>query len=357
MPLVDDTFYHSEAFSGYDSSTSPFYGKQGIYTKTEEPPTSTVNVPSVTLNMPFMDPGSPAPRPNGGPANRSSSKTVSFGDFVTVLQCHSKTEAKASHQTETEICTDLKKVNDDCINVNTDLNTTKDESQRITHSDNSESEMLNARLKRAITDHDTLSPDTMEEETDKASAVQVPTNPEDITNQHITNLEMESSPKKVVCEEERDGDSHHDPQENNTDTQNFAESPVSKEESNTSNPRYSVPETLIEKIEAAGIQDGRIEITVQDTPKQNIIAQDGVVNIYQLNTMDLDSTLTAEMIDTITELDQTISNTYYVDEDIKTSLDNVSPEESLESLSNLDASNREMNSLVATKPDMNTQRS
>ncbi|XP_057203404.1 protocadherin-15 isoform X1 [Triplophysa rosa] len=240
MPLVDESFYHNEAFSGYDSSTSPFYGKQGIYTKTEEPLASSVNLPSVTLNMPHMDPGSPAPRPNGGPANRSSCKTVSFGDFVTVLECHTEsgveenTEAKASLQTEKEICTDLE------IQVNTGSGITKDESltgfntesHRIADCDKSESEMFKARLKRAITDHDTISSDPIEVET----GVQVRTNPEDITNQHTTNLEMQSSTKKVVSEELREGVLHHDPQKNDTATQSLmsqdvtqAESPVSKD--------------------------------------------------------------------------------------------------------------------------------
>lgn len=303
-----------------------------------------------------MDPGSPAPRPNGGPANRS--KTVSFNDFVTVLECHrgvkENTEAKASLHTEKDICTDseIKVNNGSAITKDESLTGLNTESQRIADSDNSESETFNARLKRAITDHDTISSDPIEIETDKASAVQVRTNPEDITNQHITNLEMKSSQKKVVSEEERE-DIHHDPQNKHTATESLmsedstqAESPVSKEESNTSNPGSSVPETVIEKIDA-GIQDRRIEITVQDTPKQNIIAQDGVMNINKLSTMNLDSTLTAE-------LDRTIPNMHCVNEDIKTSLDNINPEENQESLSNLDVSDREMN-FLATKPDMNTQ--
>lgn len=303
-----------------------------------------------------MDPGSPVPRPNGGPANRS--KTVSFSDFITVLECHrgvkENTEAKASLHTEKDICTDseIKVNNGSAITKDESLTGLNTESQRIADSDNSESETFNARLKRAITDHDTISSHPIEIETDKASAVQVRTNPEDITNQHITNLEMKSYQKKVVSEEERE-DIHHDPQNKYTPTESLmsedstqAESPVSKEESNTSNPGSSVPETVIEKIDA-GIQDRRIEITVQDTPKQNIIAQDGVMNINKLSTMNLDSTLTAE-------LDRTIPNMHCVNEDIKTSLDNINPEENQESLSNLDVSDREMN-FLATKPDMNTQ--
>ncbi|KAA0715195.1 Fat-like cadherin-related tumor suppressor -like protein [Triplophysa tibetana] len=354
MPLVDESFYQNEAFSGYDSSTSPFYGKQGIYTKTEEPPTSSVNLPSVTLNMPRMDTGS---RPNGEPANRS--KTVSFSDFVMVLECHTErgvkenTEAKASLHTEKDICTDseIKVNNGSAITKYESLTGFNTESQRIAHSDNSESE-FNARLKRAITDHDTISSDSIEVETDKASAVQVRTNPELITNQHIINLEMKSSQKKVVSEEEREGDLHHDPQNRHTATQSLmsedsrqTESPVSKEESNTSDPGSSFPETVIEKIDA-GIQDGRIEITVQDTPKQNIIAQDGVTNRNKLSTMNLDSTLTVD-------LEQTIPNMHCVNEDIKTSLDNISPEENQESPSNLDVRDREIN-FLARKPDMNT---
>nr|XP_055029772.1 uncharacterized protein LOC129418864 isoform X1 [Misgurnus anguillicaudatus]XP_055029773.1 uncharacterized protein LOC129418864 isoform X1 [Misgurnus anguillicaudatus] len=207
MPPVEESFYHNEAFSGYDGSTSPFYGKQGVYTKTEEPPTSTVDLPPVTFDIPLLDPVAPT-RPNGKPSDRSSSKTVSFRDFVVVRECEEEQnrEAKASLKTKIEACTSTEKVDNDCMHANTDLGIAENKS--ITGFD-TESQ-LDSRVKIAIKDYDPK---------DKVNTLQVHTNPDKTTNQHITNPEML---KTFVPEEEQAGDSYQDREKDDTDTEEDA---------------------------------------------------------------------------------------------------------------------------------------
>lgn len=259
-PPVEESFYHNEAFSGYDGSTSPFYGKQGVYTKTEEPPTSTVDLPPVTFDIPLLDPVVSATRPNGRPADRSSSKTVSFRDFAVVRECEEEQnrEAKASLKTKIEACTNTEEVDNDCMHVNTDLGIAEDKS--VTGFDTEsqlESEMLSVRVKIAIKDYD---PE------DKVNTLQVHTNPEKTTNQHITNPEML---KTFVPEEEQAGDSYQD----DTDTEKDAtqaDFPVSSHPKLSSSearsdgiskyvdhhidPAYSATKNSMEKIET-GIQE------------------------------------------------------------------------------------------------------
>ncbi|KAK2894481.1 hypothetical protein Q8A67_011710 [Cirrhinus molitorella] len=120
MTLVEETFsYHNEAFSEYDYSTSPFYGKQGIYSKIEEPPpSSSVNLPSITFNKSLREPRRNylALRPNGRPVNRFNNKTVSFNDYVVVRECDEEEceeNTETTFTTEVEICTDFEEI--DCL--------------------------------------------------------------------------------------------------------------------------------------------------------------------------------------------------------------------------------------------------
>ncbi len=112
MTLVEETLsYHNEAFSEYDQSTSPFYGKQGIYTKIEEPPpSSSVNLPSMTFNKSLQEPRRNylALRPNGRPVNRFNNQTVSFHDYVVVREWDEESEenTETTFTTEVEIYTD-----------------------------------------------------------------------------------------------------------------------------------------------------------------------------------------------------------------------------------------------------------
>ncbi|KAL0167640.1 hypothetical protein M9458_035862, partial [Cirrhinus mrigala] len=156
MTLVEETFsYHNEAFSEYDYSTSPFYGKQGIYTKTEEP------LPSSSVNKSLREPRRNylALRPNGRPVNRFNSKTVTFNDYVVVRECDEECEenTETTFTTEVEICTDLEEIDSELVNDDSDLPEEFEiQSQRIIlYCDDmhTESEMLNRDYKIHTTDH------------------------------------------------------------------------------------------------------------------------------------------------------------------------------------------------------------
>lgn len=157
MTLVEETFSYHESFSEHDYSTSTFYGKQGIYTKIEEPlPSSSVNLPSVTFNKSLRQPRRNylALRPNGRPANKFNNKTVTFHNYDVVRECDEDCEGntETTFTTEAEICTDSEEINMDCELGNDDLDHPEEEfkiqSQRITsYCDDidNESEMFNAQ--------------------------------------------------------------------------------------------------------------------------------------------------------------------------------------------------------------------
>ncbi|XP_051725911.1 cadherin-related family member 5 [Ctenopharyngodon idella] len=171
MPLVEETFsYHNEAFSEYDYSTSPFYGKQGVYTKKEEsPPSSSENLPSVTFNKSLREPRRNylALRPNGRPVNRFN-KTVTFRDYVVVRECDEEGEGymETTFTTEAEVCTDLDEMNMDCESVDNNY-ITEEFTRTISYcEDINESEMLNTHLKRINRDYEIPNTDHTEVKTD-----------------------------------------------------------------------------------------------------------------------------------------------------------------------------------------------
>ncbi|XP_056333998.1 cadherin-related family member 5 [Danio aesculapii] len=131
MPLIEDTFSrHNEAFSEYDFSTSTFYGKQGIYTKTEEPSSSSAaNLPSITFNKSLIrEPRRNylALRPNGRPVHRFNNKTVSFQDYVVIRECDEESEETTTFTTEVEVCSDFEEINMDYELENEDSDVTEE---------------------------------------------------------------------------------------------------------------------------------------------------------------------------------------------------------------------------------------
>ncbi|XP_015459945.3 protocadherin beta-10 isoform X2 [Astyanax mexicanus] len=90
-PLVEEVFYHNEAFSGFDASTSTLHGQQGSYTKTEPDsgaaPQQKVNT-TPDASTPTED-VFPTVKTNGKPLEKTITKSVSFQDFVEVRECES----------------------------------------------------------------------------------------------------------------------------------------------------------------------------------------------------------------------------------------------------------------------------
>ncbi|TRY57876.1 hypothetical protein DNTS_017665 [Danionella cerebrum] len=108
-PAEEALSYHTEAFYEYDYSASPFYGKQGIYTKIEEQASSSsVNVPTTTFNKPIWDSRLNHLRPNGMAINRFN-KTLSFQNNIVDEERDEYTESTVS--TEVEDCSDLEEMN------------------------------------------------------------------------------------------------------------------------------------------------------------------------------------------------------------------------------------------------------
>ncbi|XP_051580633.1 uncharacterized protein LOC127456264 [Myxocyprinus asiaticus] len=356
MPLVEEPFYHNEAFSGYDCSTSPLYGTQGIYTRIEEPPTKSV--------MELRNYSS-ALRLNGKPMDRSNSKTVSFHDFVVVRECDVEGESmldtvEDNTEATASVCTDLKEVNTDYVKANADLVTTVDtsvagfntESQRITHS---ESERLNTHLKRVNTDYDITKPDPIEVNNeinpDKMSHLLPGENQARNFNesrQKDDTVTQSSTLENATLEETKASIS-----EANiavvTCLASFESDASGKSVDLYKDPPYSAPESSVEQIEQAGFQDRSIQIRVQDTDtlNQNITDYQDLTKVHQLSKT-LDSAhnrskhLTVETEYSNTDLDLARSNIYYVNEDVVTNLDNISPEENQESACNIDTTNDEL---------------
>lgn len=85
--LVEEVFYHNEAFSGFDASTSTLHGQQGSYTKTDPgaAPQPKVYTPPEASTTSTDEDVFPAVKTNGKPITKS----VSFQDFVVVRECES----------------------------------------------------------------------------------------------------------------------------------------------------------------------------------------------------------------------------------------------------------------------------
>lgn len=352
MPLVEETFsYHNEAFSEYDYSTSPFYGKQGVYTKKEEsPPSSSVNLPSVTFNKSLREPRRNylALRPNGRPVNRFN-KTVTFRDYVVVRECDEEGEGymETTFTTEAEVCTDLDEMNMDCESVD-DNYITEEFTRTISYcEDINESEMLNTHLKRINRDYEIPNTDHTEVKTDLEDIIHA--NPLELRHQKIAGKhrfksDLDRIQTDLTESQERDP------------TQ--AEFSIFKEEPYIINPKVLISEAnkpikYSENFKSDGIrksgdlgldpQASAVESSVQkfqDASNQDT-ATPKILNT--VSTLPLDSSqyngseqcLAAET-NSIASL-----NMYYVNEDIATNLDDSSLEE--ESVSNLDTSGQHLN--------------
>uniref|UniRef100_A0A8C1I550 Cadherin domain-containing protein n=1 Tax=Cyprinus carpio TaxID=7962 RepID=A0A8C1I550_CYPCA len=353
MTLVEETFsYHNEVFSEYDHSASPFYGKQGIYTKTEEPPpSSSVNLPSVTLNKSLREPRRNylALRPNGRPVNRFNNKTVSFHDYVVVREWDEESEenTETTFTTEVEICTDLEEMDMDCELENDDSDLPEEEfqiqSQRITsYCDDigNESEMLNMHLKIVNRDYETHNTE------DRIHAKPLEIRNQKIAGKHRFKSDLQRTQRHSTESQERD----------RTDTQNTTQAEVSifQRETYIINPKALVSEAdkPVVNYSESFKTDGTRKSDDLNLDPQVSVAESSVQNIHDVsNLQTLLSTLTLdpgqyngseERLGA--EMDNTSSSDiYYVNEDIATNLDDSSPEE--ESISNQDTSSQHLNYL------------
>uniref|UniRef100_A0A8C2A5H4 Cadherin domain-containing protein n=1 Tax=Cyprinus carpio TaxID=7962 RepID=A0A8C2A5H4_CYPCA len=353
MTLVEETFsYHNEVFSEYDHSASPFYGKQGIYTKTEEPPpSSSVNLPSVTLNKSLREPRRNylALRPNGRPVNRFNNKTVSFHDYVVVREWDEESEenTETTFTTEVEICTNLEEMDMDCELENDDSDLPEEEfqiqSQRITsYCDDicNESEMLNMHLKIVNRDYETHNTE------DRIHAKPLEIRNQKIAGKHRFKSDLQRTQRHSTESQERD----------RTDTQNTTQAEISifQRETYIINPKALVSEAdkPVVNYSESFKTDGTRKSDDLNLDPQVSVAESSVQNIHDVsNLQTLLSTLTLdpgqyngseERLGA--EMDNTSSSDiYYVNEDIATNLDDSSPEE--ESISNQDTSSQHLNYL------------
>ncbi|XP_059362847.1 uncharacterized protein LOC132101712 isoform X2 [Carassius carassius] len=351
MTLVEETFsYHNEVFSEYDHSASPFYGKQGIYTKIEEPPPSTsVDLPSVTINKSLREPRRNylALRPNGRPVNRFNNKTVSFHDYVVVREWDEESEenTETTFTTEVEICTDLEEM--DCELENDDSDLPEEEfqiqSQRITsYCDDicSKSEILNMDLKRANRDCETHNTE------DKIHAKPLEIRDQKIAGKHRFKSDLQRTQRH----------STESPETDRTVTQNTTQAEVSTFQIET----YIIdPKALVSEADKPVVNysksfktDGTRKSDDLNLDPQVSVAESSVQNIHDvinlqthLSTLTLDPGQYNGSEERLgVETDNTpSSNIYYVNEDIATNLDDSSPEE--ESISNLDTSSQHLNYL------------
>ncbi|XP_048025566.1 uncharacterized protein LOC125254785 isoform X2 [Megalobrama amblycephala] len=357
MPLVEETFsYHNEAFSEYDYSTSPFYGKQGIYTKKQEsPPSSSINLPSVNFNKSLREPRRNylALRPNGRPVNRFNNKTVTFRDYVVVRECDEEGEGymDTMFTTEAEVCTDLDEMNMDCELADDNYITeefTIQSKRTISYcEDINESEMLNTHLKRIKRDYEIQNTDHTEVKTDLEDIIHA--NPLELRLQkkapkHRFKSDLDRIQTDLTESQERDPTQaefsifKEEPYIINPEdlvseankpvkySENFKSDEIRKSGDLGIDPQVSAVESSVQKFQDASNQDTA-------TPK--------ILNT--LSTLTLDSSqyngseqcLAAET-NSIESL-----NMYYVNEDIATNLDDSSLEE--ESASNLDTSGQQLN--------------
>ena len=122
QPQVEEVYYHNEAFSGYDASTSTLHGTQGFYTKAEQDsdkdPQPKVSLPSDVLTLTttttedFL-----AVKTNGKPMDKPISKSVSFQDFVVVRECDSQVD----EDRERSDSAGLEDISIDLIGISVDL--------------------------------------------------------------------------------------------------------------------------------------------------------------------------------------------------------------------------------------------
>ncbi|XP_036440677.1 cadherin-related family member 5 [Colossoma macropomum] len=123
QPHVEEAYYHNEAFSGYDASTSTLHGTQGFYTKAEQDsgkdPQPKVSLPSdvLTLTTPTTEDTFPAVKTNGKLMDKPISKSVSFQDFVVVRECDSQVD----EDRERSDSAGLEDINIDLIGISIDL--------------------------------------------------------------------------------------------------------------------------------------------------------------------------------------------------------------------------------------------
>ncbi|XP_077049934.1 uncharacterized protein LOC143696916 isoform X2 [Siphateles boraxobius] len=346
MPLVEETFsYHNEAFSEYDYSTSPFYGKQGIYTKIEEPPpSSSVNLPSITFNREprrnYL-----ALRPNGRPVNRFNNKTVTFRDYIVVRECDEEGEGymETTFRTEAEVCTDLEEINMDC--ELDDNYTTISLSKRTTSycEDINESEMLNTHLKEVNRDYEIPNTGHTDVKTDFKAIIHA--NPlelrhEKLSGKHGVKSDLDRIQTNSTESQDRDCTQNSAPEDATTQAEflPYITNPkvlvldgMRKSADLNIDPRVSVVESPVQKFQ---------DVSNQDTATQKILNTDLQTH---LSTLTLDSSqyngseqcLAAETNSTAS------SNIYYVNEDIATNLDDSSLEGG--SVSNLDTSGQHLN--------------
>ncbi|XP_016400319.1 uncharacterized protein LOC107733265 [Sinocyclocheilus rhinocerous] len=367
MTLVEETFsYHNEVFSEYDHSASPFYGKQGIYTKIEEPPpSSSVNLPSITFNKSLREPRRNylALRPNGRPVNRFNNKTVSFHDYVVVREWDEESEenTETTFTTEVEICTDLEETDMDCELENDDSDLPEEEfkiqSQRITsYCDDiyNESEMLNTHLKRDNRDYETHNTDHTQVKIDLEDRIHA--KPLEIRNQKIAGKHRFKSDLQRIQRHSTESQ-----ERDQTVTQNSAledtsqaEFSIFQRETYIINPKVLVSEAdkPVVNYSESFKTDGTRKSDDLNLDPQVSVAESSVQNIHDVSNLQTHlSTLTLdpgqyngseERLEV--ETDNTpSSNIYYVNEDIVTNLDDSSPEE--ESVSNLDTSSQHLNYL------------
>ncbi|XP_073706867.1 uncharacterized protein [Garra rufa] len=350
MSLMEETFsYHNEAFSEYDYSTSPFYGKQGIYTKIEEPPpSSSVNLPSITFNKYIREPRRNylALRPNGRPVNRFNNKTVSFNDYVVVRECDEEEceeNTETTFTTEVEICTDLEEIDCELGNDDSDLQEEfKMESQRITlYCDDihNESEMLNTHLKRVKQDYETHNADHTQVKIDLEDADPLEMRQPKITGKHQFKSDMQRIRKHSSESQKRD---------QNSASEDATQAEISVSQGQPFNPKALVSEAYSESFNSDATRKSDDlnldpQISIAESSEQNLHDLSNLQT--HLSTLTLDSgqyngseqCLEEETNNTAS------SNTYYVNEDIATNLDDSSPEE--ESVSNLDTSSQHLHYL------------
>lgn len=358
MTLEEETFsYHNEAFSEYDHSTSPFYGKQGIYTKIEEPPpSSSVNLPSITFNKSLQEPRRNylALRPNGRPVNRFNNKTVSFHDYVVVREWDEESEenTETTFTTEVEICTDLEEMNMNCELESDDSDLPEEEefktlSQGITsYCDDiyNESEMLNTHLKRDNKTHNTDHTQIKIDSEDRIHA-----KPLEIWHQKIAGKHRLKSDKQRIQRHSTESQERVTQLKDTTQ----AESSIFQEETYIINPKALVSEAdkPIVNYSESFKTDGCRKSDDLNLDPQVSVAESSVQNIHDesnlqthLSPLTLDPGQNNGSEERLrVETDNTPSSNTYVNENIATNLDDSSPEE--ESVSNLDTSSQHLNSL------------
>ncbi|KAG1935165.1 cadherin-related family member 5-like [Pimephales promelas] len=358
MPLVEETCsHHNEAFSEYDYSSSPFYGKQGIYTKIEEPPpsSSSVNLPSITFNREQRR-NYLALRPNGRPVNRFNNKTVTFRDYVVVRECDEVGEGymETTFRTEAEVCTDLEEMNMDW--ELDDIYITEEPKGTTSYcEDINESEML---LKEVNRDYEIPYTGHTDVKTDFEAIVHA--NPlelrhEKISGKHRFKSDLDRIQTKSTESQERDCTQNSAPE---------AEFSIYKGEPYITNPKVLVLEgnkpsvKYSEKFKSDGIRksgdlniDPQVsvvesslqkfqDVSNQDTATQKVLNTDLQTHLSTL-TFDLSQYNGSEQCLAAETNSTASSNMYYVNEDIATNLDDSSLDDPHDMQLDTDESNDE----------------